>query len=643
MTGSEVQGASRPTRRLTLTALAIWAILVFALPLAALTLNAVKLAGFPLGYWVTAQGALLALATLAIVFAMRAGGTRGTGGLMPPLAFAGEAIGAVGVVGFAGAIAALGYDGLAYPLGMAAGLALLAILIAPRFALYPVRSISGFFVARYGGVWPRRMALAIAGLASVLLLAADVRGGALAVQGLAGADYATAVATVTVALTLAWLLRSFMPGRVPFGVVYGFLLVSFLHILVVLALHQGRLPLPHLVAGYALNDLAGLDQKLVIDKLADVKSLKPMASPFLQLSMANFAGLVLALALGVAALPHLLGRHVSQTVVAAGDAPRRAALALVFAVALLLGLAAFAVMARFGVEAILASGVETAALPQQLVRASGLGWVDICGSNSGVAADIAAACAKASGHRGFLRLQDVAFTSDGFFFAAPWIAGVPAAAFMPLWAAVLVAALATGHAILAGLLSADGEARRSGAINLAPLNGRSVGLAIGLLLSALFVAMLGSIEIPALASEGLALIASGLFPALVLGLYWRRMTAMGAIAAMASGFAVAALYTAGVRLFPVAMFEWTGALSNAAPGAVRKFADLQAAVAAASSAEMRAAANAALSSHAGPIANWWGLKPAASVLFAVPAGFLAAAIATLISTRTQSGGATSQP
>ena len=87
--------------------------------------------------------------------------------------------GAVTIIGFTGYIAALGYDGLALPLGLAAGMALLAIVVAPRFVLYPVRSISGFFAIRYGGGATRRLALLITSAATVLLLAADLLAGAM--------------------------------------------------------------------------------------------------------------------------------------------------------------------------------------------------------------------------------------------------------------------------------------------------------------------------------------------------------------------------------------------------------------------------------------------------------------------------------
>jgi cation/acetate symporter len=81
------------------------------------------------------------------------------------------------------------------------------------------------------------------------------------------------------------------------------------------------------------------------------------------------------------------------------------------------------------------------------------------------------------------------------------------------------------------------------------------------------------------------------------------------------------------------MFDWTGALSDAAPGAVRKFADLKAAVVAATETDARNAASTALAHHAAAIANWWGLKPAAAALLGIPAGFAAGALVSVLSKR----------
>lgn len=630
MSGSDVESASRPSRRLLGLSLMTWALLALGLPLTALTLNAVKIAGFPLGFWTTAVFVLLALAALALFFAIRAGGEARAEGLSPSLRLAGEAIGSAGVVGAVGAIAALGYDGLAFPLGIAAGLALLAIAIAPRFSLYPVSTITGFFMARYGGRWPRRLALVVAAIGSVALLAADLRGGALAVQSAFLTDYPTGVAVTAVLLALVWLMSSLLNVSSGRGVIFAALLVLVFIPVFAYPVFQGRWPLPLFVYGYGLEDLAALEQNLIINKLADVRSLRPMTAPFLQLSMTNFLGIVVALALGLAALPYLLGRHISRATAEPGAAPRRAAFATVWVVWFLLALAAFAVFARISVAQELSKGIETAAVPATLLEASGRGWVSLCGVMSDDGSEVAAACAKASGNRGFLRLQDIAFTSDGFALAAPSISGLPAFAIWPFWLAAAIAALVTGNAIISGLLAADAEGRRRGSVDASALDARSVVLATALLLAALAVAMLGTLEIPSLFSEGLAIIAAGLFPAVALGLFWRRMSAPGAVAAMVAGLAVTGAYIVGARYFPVLMFEWTGFLSDAAPGAVRKFAQLQADYAAAATEDPRSAAWWALWRHAGSIANWWGLKPAAAVLLGLPAGILAGVVFAIV-------------
>lgn len=630
---SDVEGASRPSRRLLIAALVAWLILTFVLPLGALTFNAISLAGFPLGFWITAQGALAALALLAFGFAWRAGGITSGEGAAPPLNFASEALGAVGLIGFVGAVAALGYDGLAFPLALTAGLALMAMFISPRFVLYPVRSLGGFFTLRYGGVWPRRLALLIAGAASVLLLAADLRGAALVLQALLHNDYALSIAIATVAVAIIWIVKSFVTARSSTSLIYFALLASFAVFLFSLAVPHSNTPIPYLAYGTSINDLSALEQKLVADKLSDIKSLRPMSSPFLQLSMMNFAGLILALALGVAALPHLLGRYASRGAVLPGDAAQRGAIATGWVAVVLMGVAAFAVFARLGVGGVIAKGVETTVVPETIGTSRALGWVDVCSATVTSAPDIAAACAKAPGQRGFLRVQDLAFSHDGFVLSAPMLTELPWALVAPFWVALLIAALATGYAIVAGYLEASGETRQAPQTDGASLQPKTIMLAASLMLAASFVAAVSGLQISELASEGLALIAAGLFPALLLGLYWRGMTASGAVAAMLTGFAISALYIFGVRLFPVQMFEWTGHLSNAAPGAVRKFESLQVALVAAETDDARGLAASALRRHAATMANWWGLRPAAIVLIALPVAFLAGTVVAIIDGR----------
>jgi putative solute:sodium symporter small subunit len=633
MTDDEVHGASRPSRRLMIFSITAALLLAMVLPLVALTLNAVKVAGFPLGFWFAAQGSILGLIALTLVFARRAGGDAPGEGLRPALAMAGETVGAAGILGFLGITAALGFDGLAFPLGLTAGLTVATIFIAPRFSLYPVRSSAGFFAARFGGATPRRIALAITAIATVLLLAADLRAVAFAVQSLTGTDYVTGVAVATVALAAVWLSGVFLRIRGLAALGFVFVFAATAIVLAAFAFELGYLPLPHAVYGQALSDLAADEQNLIIKKLADVKSLKPMTSPFLQQSMLNFAGLLLGLALGGAVLPQLIGRHLSMGVVSPGGATRRAAWATVFAGLFLTGVPAFATFARVSVAKLFANGMETAALPSSVVEVSRLGWAEVCGTHAATVADLAAACAKVSGTRGFLRLQDVTFSNDAYLFTAAATSGMASWTGVLLALSVIVAGAIVAHGLVAGLLRADAEARRAGSTDPEGLELRSAILALSLLLGGLVVASFSGLELSALISEGLALIAAGLFPAVILGLFWRRMSAAGAAAAMIAGFAVAAIYIAGVRLFPVTFFDWTGDLSTASASAVRKFADLKAAVSAAAEAGARDAAEAQLTRHAGTIANWWGLRPGAAALLGLPAGLLAGIATSLIGSK----------
>jgi cation/acetate symporter len=631
MVHSSITGASRPSGRLILACLAIWALLALALPLSALTLNAFRVGEFPLGFWVAAQGSLLGLAGLGLLYAWRAGGAAPSEGLQPGLVFAAEAIGAVTLLGFTGYIAAMGYDGLALPLGLVAGLALLAILVAPRFVLYPVRSISGFFTVRYGGGASRRLALVITAVATVLLLAADLKAGAVALQGLARTQVSEAIAALAVMVGAIWLSGGLFARRKIAGLGFAFILLGLFATLIAIAVYSSGSPLPHITLGIALEQHANLNQALVVNRLSDVKSLTPMTSPFLQISMRNFAGLMLAVALGIVAAPHLLGRHVSQAAVAPGGAVRRTAMALVGVAVVALSLPPLAVYSRIGFESALSKGIENAAIPQSFADASALGWVKVCNQHSGQSTELAAACAKAAGQRGFLRLQDLAFTPDSFVVAAPQMSGFDIFVRYPLLIVAVLASVLVGNALVAGVIVADTEIRLNGPSTIKQLDFRALMLGASLVTAAGLVAAVDSISTGLLAAEGFALLAAGIFPALILGLHWRQMTAAGAVAAMLAGSLMTGAYLLGVHVWPIELFHLSGALSDAAPAAAKRFADLEAALAVATDPEAQAAARAMLVRQASTIANWGGLMPAAIVLLAVPLGFVTGILASLLS------------
>ena len=626
----DIADASRPSRRLILASVTVWLVVALALPLSALTLNFFRLGGSPLGFWIAAQGALIALVVLAFVYAWRAGGHAASENVWASFAFAGEAVGAATLVGFTGYIAAIGYDALALPLGLVAGLTLLAILVAPRFVLYPVRSIGGFFAIRYGGNSARRLALLITASATAILLAADLKAGAYALQSLARIGLPEAVTALVLGVAAIWLVGSVLTVRRLAGISFAAVLIGLLVTLVAIAARARGWTIPHLALGAALENHLSLNMTLVVNRLADVDALTPMTSPFLQLSMRNFAGLLLAIALGVVAAPHLLGRHVSQAVVAPGGAVRRTALALIGVAVVAASLPPLAVYNRIAFEKVLAKGIEDAVIPQKFADASELGWVKICDRNSRDVAELAASCAKVPEQRGFLRLQDLIFSTDGFVVAVPFMADLDRSLQYPLLFGVLLATLLMGNALLAGLVDADAEVRKSALPVQRGLDFRSATIGAGVLAIAAVIASVSMIGSGLLLAEGFALLAAGLFVPIVLGLYWRHMNSAGAIAAMVVGAFIAGAYLLGVHVWPVEFFRLSGGLSDAGPEAAQTFADLDTAFAVAADPQAQSAAWTALREHAATIANWGGLKPAAIVLMAVPLGFIVAIVVSLL-------------
>src|SRR5690606_29469054 len=136
-------------------------------------------------------------------------------------------------------------------------------------------------------------------------------------------------------------------------------------------------------------------------------------------------------------------------------------------------------------------------------------------------AELASDCADAPEQRGFLRLQDVRFTTDGFVVGAPTVAGVATYWQLPLLLGVLLAMLIVGNALVAGLVASDSEVRTNGSSKPARFDYRASALGVGLPLIAMFIAANTTTAAGLLAAQGFAILAAGIFPALILGLYWR--------------------------------------------------------------------------------------------------------------------------
>jgi cation/acetate symporter len=148
--------------------------------------------------------------------------------------------------------------------------------------------------------------------------------------------------------------------------------------------------------------------------------------------------------------------------------------------------------------------------------------------------------------------------------------------------------------------------------------------------AAAYIATTHPASILDVATWALMLAASAIFPALVIGLWWRRASAPAATVAVLAGLALSLHYLLATRYLAPGFYETWETLSSAGPTAREVYGELKNAWVDAAPGPARDAAWAALDAHAQGIANWWGVERFAAVLLALPVGALAMVLISLI-------------
>jgi cation/acetate symporter len=537
------------------------------------------------------------------------------------LSLAADAISAPFLLGLAGAVFAWGYDGLAYGLGLGAGILLLQLLIAPLMPKMGARTLPELFALRFGGWAPRAAAAVAVAVAMATLLVAQLMVGGLVTARLFGLDAGAAIAVAGAALLAVHVLGGRFARTWIRALVFLLMLLALLAPAVQLSADWYGLPVPQVAYANALAQIQGLEETLLEQDLADPAVMKPMLTPFVSLDPLNFFGLVLGLALGLACLPNVLARHVMGT--SARAARWSAVWALLFAFLLLSVAPALAAYAKLAVLKLVAGHTDLARLPEWIFAYGRLGLVEVCGAAATDAAAVAKACAALPDAGAALRLQDVALSPDMIALAAPEITGLGPAMLALIAAAALAAFLVTADGPLVAIVGAlGGDARRRSW--LAPF----AIAAIALVLAGL-VASTRPASILDVAAASFTLAAAGLFVPLVMGLWWRRASAPAATVAVIAGLAVALHYLLATRYLAVGFFETWQSLSSAGPTAREVFGALKDAWATAAPGAAKDAAWAALDAHAQGIANWWGIGNLATILIALPVAIAAMILVSL--------------
>ncbi|MEW6256403.1 MAG: sodium:solute symporter family protein [Pseudomonadota bacterium] len=527
---------------------------------------------------------------------------------------------AASFIGMAGSLYLLGYDGLAFVLGWTGGYVLVAILVAPFLRKFGAYTVPDFMSARFGGNFARFLAIIVLLCCSFTYVVAQIFGTGIIASRFLGMSFEVAVYVGLAGILVCSMLGGMRAVTWTQVAQYIVLIIAYLMPVVILSAQKYGLPLPQLTYGQALQDIARLEQGMIASGLAGT-GLKEHVAPFTSYSPLNFFALILCLMVGTASLPHVLMRYFTTPSVR--EARVSVAWSLLFIFLLYFTAPAYAAFSKLEVYQNVI-GQPLANLPAWIYTYGKLELVKVCGVNAIDPQAIMAACSKIANHAGMLRLPDLAINTDTIVISTPEIAGMPYVIAGLVAAGGLAAALSTADGLLLAIANALSHDVYYKMIDPnAPTQRRLVVARVLLVIVAVLAAFTASTrpaDILAMVSWAFSLAAAGNFPALVLGVWWKRANTAGAIAGMIAGFGSCLFYLVVSRYYPALGVSAFGMTSLLNPITGAPVVDVVKALA------NPATADAVLASKVG----WFNVNNISSALFGLPIGFGVMIIVSLL-------------
>ena len=476
---------------------------------------------------------------------------------------------AASFIGMAGTLFLLGYDGLAFVLGWTGGYVLVAVLIAPFLRKFGAYTVPDFLAARYGGNAARLCGVLVLMACSFTYVVAQIFGTGLIAQRFLDMNFELACFVGLAGILVCSMLGGMKAVTWTQVAQYIVLIVAYLIPVVWMSANKFGLPIPQLTYGMALEQIAQLEQNFIKTGLAPA-TMKIHTEAFTSYSPANYFWLIFCLMVGTASLPHVLMRYFTTPSVR--EARVSVAWSLLFIFILYFTAPAYAAFSKLEVYSTLI-GKPLTDMPMWVFNWGKLGLVTICGKNASSVADIIASCQALAGHAGVLRWQDLGINTDVVVISTPEIAGLPYVITGLVAAGGLAAALSTADGLLLALANALSHDVYYKIINPnAPAKQRLIVSRVLLVVVAVLAAWTASTrptDIVAMVAWAFSLAAGGLFPALVLGIWWKRATTQGAVAGILAGFFMTLFYLIITRYFPHIGVQYFGmsSLLNPVSGA----------------------------------------------------------------------------
>jgi cation/acetate symporter len=552
------------------------------------------------------------------------------------MATAADWMSAASFIGMAGTLYALGYDGLAFILGWTGGYVLVAILIAPFLRKFGAYTVPDFLAARYEGNAARICGILVLMACSFTYVVAQIVGTGLIGARLLGMSFEIACAVGLVGILVCSMLGGMRAVTWTQVAQYIVLIIAYLVPVVILSTQKFGIPVPQLTYGAVLSEIAAKEAALGITAAA------AHVAPFTRYDPLNFFGLIFCLMVGTASLPHVLMRYFTTPSVR--EARSSVAWTLLFIFILYFTAPAYAAFAKLEIYTnVLGQPISTVFTSESLswMRSygkPGLALVQICGAPIDTLQATLAACAKLT--PAIANLSEATpiaprmfnIHPDGIVISTPEIAGLPYVVAGLVAAGGLAAALSTADGLLLAIANALSHDVYYKMINKDASTARRLIVARVLLvvvaILAAWVASTRPDDIVAMVAWAFSLAAAGLFPALVLGIWSKRVNKQGAVCGILAGFFVTLAYLVITRYYPWIGVEYLGMYANKHPVTGANLVDLARLKAENASLYFQ---NMVALSH--PMANRVGYFSVANIsagLFGIPVGFLVMYLVSLM-------------
>ncbi|HAQ54289.1 MAG TPA: cation acetate symporter [Flavobacteriaceae bacterium] len=481
---------------------------------------------------------------IGIAIWSRAGSTKDfyvAGGGVSPLAngmaTAADWMSAASFISMAGIISFTGYDGSVYLMGWTGGYVLLALLLAPYLRKFGKFTVPDFIGDRYYSDTARIVAVVCALLVSFTYVAGQMRGVGVVFSRFLEVDINTGV-IIGMIIVLFYAVLGGMKGITYTQVAqYCVLIFAFMVPAIFISIQMTGNPIPQLGMGDTLNDGSGV---YLLEKLNGL-STELGFNEYTEGSKdrIDILAITLALMVGTAGLPHVIVRFF--TVKKVKDARKSAGLALLLIAVLYTTAPAVAVFARVNlIETVSNKSYE--GMPEWFKNWEKTGLLTFEDKNQDGKVQYVADP----------QINELKVDPDIMVLANPEIANLPAWVIALVAAGCLAAALSTAAGLLL-VISASVSHDLIKKIFMPTISDKGELLAARLsAVVAVCVAGYFGINPPgfvaAVVALAFGLAAASLFPAIILGIFYKRMNKEGAVSGMVVGILLMLFYMAKFKL-----------------------------------------------------------------------------------------------